>query len=62
MTTPESQARGETNKETTGEECMDAHPTDDDPTNRTPTPHDWAKDVDESNGVRPVVSMDTRPT
>ena len=62
MTPPESQVRGETNKETTGEECTDAHPTDDDPTNQMPTPLDWAKDVDESNRVRPVVSMDMRPT
>lgn len=54
--------RGETNKETTGEECTDAHPTDDDPMNWMPMPLDWAKDIDESNGVRPVVSMDTRPT
>lgn len=52
--------RGETNKETTGEECTDAHPTDDDPTNWMPMPLDWAKDIDESNGVRPVVSMDTK--
>ena len=52
----------ETNEETTGEKCMDAHPTEDDPTNWTPMPLDWAKDVDESNGVSPVVSVDTRPT
>ena len=62
MTPLESQARGETNEETTGEECMDAHPTDDDPTNWMPTPLDWAKDVDEPYGVRPVVSVDMRPT
>ena len=62
-TTREGQARGETNEERpTREACTDGHPMEDDPTNRTPMPLNWAKDVDESYGVRPVVSVDMRPT
>ena len=62
-TTQEGQVRGETNEERpTREACTDGHPMEDDPTNQTPIPLDWAKDINESHGVRPVVSMDTRPT
>ena len=53
------EVRGE--EETTREKCTDAHPTDDDPTNQMPMPLNWAKDVDEFNGVRPVVSVDMSP-
>ena len=49
-------------EETMRERCTDAHPMEDDPTNRMPMPFNWAKDVDESTGVSPVVSMDMRPT
>ena len=63
MTMRESQVRGGTNKERTmREKCIDAHPVEDNPTNRTPMPFNWARDVDKSNGVSQVVSMDTRPT
>ena len=41
---------------------MDAHPTEDKPTNQMPMPFNWARDVNKSNGISPVVSMDTRPT
>ena len=34
---------------------------EDDPTNRTPTPLDWAKDVNESIGISPI-STDMKPT
>ena len=44
------------------EKCMDAHPTEDEPINQMPMPFNWGMDVNKSNGISPVVSMDTRPT
>ena len=49
-------------EETKGEAYTDAHPMEDEPTNQTPVPFDWAMDVNESNGLSPVVSIDARPT
>ena len=55
------QAKGEMDEErTTKVMYTDAHPTDES-TGRTPTPLDWAKDVDESVGLNPV-STDTKST
>ena len=63
ITTPGSLAKTKANKEeTTREVNANKHPAEDDPTNQTPMLFDWAKDVDESNGLSLAIPTDTKPT